>query len=100
MDFEWDENKRQTNIANRGVDLLDAALIFEGPILTRIDDRKDYGEARKIAIGMVDEDCFVVVYTERDGLIRLITAWKGGRHERSQYQAGLARRNSEDEGEG
>lgn len=100
MEFEWDENKRASNRDKHGVDLVYAALIFEGETLTRIDDRKDYGEVREISVGMVDNECFVVIYTRRNRAIRLISAWKGGRNERSQYQASLARRNSEDEGEG
>lgn len=100
MDLEWDESKRQEVKQKRLVDILYAALIFDGPVLTRIDDRKDYGEERKISVGMVEDECFIVVYTEREGCIRLITAWKGGRNERSQYQASLARGNPEDEGKG
>jgi uncharacterized DUF497 family protein len=36
MEFEWDEAKRRQNLAKYGVDLLFAALIFEGPVLTRV----------------------------------------------------------------
>lgn len=91
MEFEWDEAKRQQTIASRGVDILKAARIFEGCILKSVDARQDYGEVRYRAIGMVGEDCFVLIYTQRDAVIRLITAWKGGRHERKQYQASIAR---------
>ena len=80
--------------------MLYAALIFEGKVLTRLDDRRDYGEERLISLGVVDDECFVVIHTERDGLTRLITAWKGGRDERAQYEAGIARRHKADEGEG
>lgn len=97
MDFEWDEAKRQANITRRGVDILHAALIFESDILTRIDDRADYGEVRWISMGLVDGECFVVVHTQRAGLIRLITAWKGGRDERRFYEAGIARADQADE---
>lgn len=100
MDFEWDEQKRKSNIKKNGVDFLYAALIFDGPILSQIDNRKDYSEIRHIALGMVEEECFVVVYTTRDGAIRLISAWKGGRDERADYEAGLARRNPQDEAGG
>ena len=100
MEFEWDETKRQQTIRQRGVDMLYAALIFEGKVLTRLDDRRDYGEERLISLGVVDDECFVVIHTERDGLTRLITAWKGGRDERAQYEAGIARRHKADEGEG
>ena len=63
----WDETKRQSVIEERGVDILYAALIFEGPVLTKPDNRRDYGEQRKISIGMVGDECFVVVHTEVDG---------------------------------
>lgn len=96
MEFEWDERKRRETLALRGVDLLVAALIFEGPVLTRRDDRRDYGEARFLSLGMVGDECFVVVHAERGDVVRLITAWKGGRRERDRYAAGLARRAERD----
>ncbi|MAU23130.1 MAG: hypothetical protein CMH13_21770 [Martelella sp.] len=98
MEFEWDESKRLRVIDERGIDLLHAALIFEGWVLTRIDDRQDYGETREISLGMVDGECFVVVHTERRGICRLITAWKGGRDERAIYEASIARRTQGEEG--
>lgn len=100
MEFEWDESKRAKVIADHGVDMVFAALIFEGPVLTRIDDGRDYGEERRISLGVIGDECFVVVHTERDGITRLITAWKGGRDERSDYEAGLARANQGNEGKG
>lgn len=92
MDFEWDEDKRQSVLRERKGDLLYAALIFEGPVLTRVDDRRPHGEPRWISIGLVADECFVVVHTERDGRTRLITAWKGGRHDRGIYEARISGR--------
>ena len=97
MEFEWDERKRQQVIAARGVDILYAAASFESEVLTRVDDRSDYKEERLISLGMVDDECFVVVHTRRGELTRLITAWKGGRDERKAYEAGIARRNPSNE---
>lgn len=97
MEFEWDEAKRLKTLEERGVDILYAALIFEGPVLQERDDRKDYGEERTVSLGLVDDEPFIVVHTERDGLIRLITAWKGGRHDYRKYQEGIARRAAADE---
>jgi uncharacterized DUF497 family protein len=37
VELEWDEEKRREILARRGVDLLYAALIFEGEVLTRLD---------------------------------------------------------------
>jgi uncharacterized DUF497 family protein len=100
MRFEWDERKRQEVLRRRGVDLLDAALIFEGVVLTRVDERKDYGERRLVSLGMADGEPFFVVHVERNGATRLITAWRGGRDDVARYQAGIARRDQGDEGPG
>ncbi|WP_174801627.1 BrnT family toxin [Martelella limonii] len=100
MEFEWDELKRLRVLDEHGVDLLYAALIFEGAVLTRVDDRRDYGERREISLGMVEGECFVDVHTERDGICRLITAWKGGRNERTIYETSLARGVAGEEGPG
>lgn len=86
MQFEWDEEKRQQNLDKHGVDFLDAALIFEGETLLREDTRADYGEVRFASLGMVDDVPYVVIHTERNGNIRLISAWKGGRKEYEKYK--------------
>lgn len=91
MDFEWDEEKRRANFAKHGIDLLDAAFLFEGEVLRQRDDRQDYGEERYIAIGMVGEECLVAVYTVRESRIRLISVRRGGRRDRKKYQASIAR---------
>jgi len=98
MDFEWDENKRLSNIEKHQVDLLEAGLIFENWVLSELDARLDYGELRFRSIGIVDGNYYVLVHTERNGVTRLISAWKGGRRDQGKYQAGYARRTSGDEG--
>lgn len=100
MEFEWDEAKREEVIKARDVDILYAALIFEGIVVTNVDDRKEYGETRFKSVGMVGSECFIVVHTQRDGITRLITAWKGGRIDRERYEASIAARSRQDEGEG
>lgn len=86
MQFEWNEEKRREIYDERGIDILEAALIFENLVLTKQDNRHDYGETRFISLGMVDDEAFIVVHTERDGVTRLITAWKGGKRERETYK--------------
>lgn len=89
MNFEWNENKRKQVLKKHKVDLLYAALIFKGPVITRVDDREEYREIRQISLGLVEGECFVVVHTERDGATRLITAWKGGREDHDRYQKSI-----------
>ena len=100
MEFEWDENKRQDVIRERGVDVLYAALMFENPVLVRTDDRADYGEDRFIALGHVGEEFFYLVFTPRGQKHRLITAWKAGRHGEKHYQNGISGSSEGNEGSG
>ncbi|MEM5470754.1 BrnT family toxin [Hoeflea sp. AS60] len=86
MKFEWDETKRTEIYEKHGVDLLEAALIFENDVLEKEDTRRDYGEKRMIALGMADGEVYIVVYTKRDDVYRLITAWKGGQDDRDEYE--------------
>jgi len=50
--FEWDEEKDRRNIRRHGVDFALARRIFDGPVVTGIDDRKDYGEVREVSLGL------------------------------------------------
>ncbi len=86
LSFEWDEEKNAANIENHGVDFLDAALIFESPMIEAIDDRVDYGELRFIALGLSGEAILHVVYTWRaENIIRIISARKANRHDAENY---------------
>ena len=90
--FEWDEEKRQQNLLKHGVDLLYAAVILEGDVVTMVDDRKDYGETRYLALGMMGEDILAVIYNLRGENIRLISARKARKKEYERYQKRILRR--------
>lgn len=97
MEFEWDEIKPRQVHDVGGIDIVHAARIFEGHMLSRLDGRKGYGETRMVSVGLVETECFVVVHTERNGVTRLITAWIGGQRDRKRHQKSLAERDSENE---
>jgi uncharacterized protein len=82
MDFEWDEAKRLSNLAERGVDFRDAALIFEGPV--KEDAR--HGEQRFRALGQVDDEYYLVAYTWRGSVLRIISAWKVDEDGKKRYE--------------
>jgi uncharacterized protein len=44
MEFEWDEDKRLTNLRKHGVDFVDVPSIFDGDTIMVEDSRHDYGE--------------------------------------------------------
>ena len=56
LGFEWDTDKDRTNRAKRGMSFEEALSIFDGPTLTKLDDRRDYGEVRQITTGMLSPD--------------------------------------------
>ncbi len=86
MGFQWDKQKNAANEAKHGISFEQAAQIFRSPILKRQDDRRDYREQRFIALGTYDGEVLCVVFTERDGDIRVISARKASKHEREKYQ--------------
>ena len=91
MCFEWDEQKRKTNIRRHGFDFADAKQVFAGPVLVRLDMRQDYGEDRWIGIGITHGRVVVVVYTEQDNgeTIRIISLRKALKHERKRFEEAI-----------
>ena len=88
MEFEFDAAKNRANLTKHGIDLQDAALVFvDAHRLDTIDDRKSYGEPRRIVVGEVLGRIWVVVYTVRGGGHRLISARKANEREQKRYQA-------------
>jgi uncharacterized protein len=63
MAFEWDEGKRESNLAKHGVDFARAARIFDGPVFEIVDDRGNYGESRIQCLGEIEGRIYAVVYT-------------------------------------
>jgi uncharacterized DUF497 family protein len=98
MIFEWDETKRDEVWHKHGVDLLDAALIFENESALEIyEDRRHAGEKRFTAIGANDGVWYCVAYADRDNVRRLITAWKLNDRSKRKARARLARRSARHE---
>jgi uncharacterized DUF497 family protein len=91
MEFEWDEAKRQENLRRSRVDFVFALRVFADPGRADvIDDRVDYHEPRRQVIGRIDGQYYLVAYTMRGSVCRIITAWRLGRNGERRYQALLA----------
>ena len=85
MNFEWDDRKRKSNIENHGIDFVNAPMIFDSYTLTIEDDRYDYGEERLITFGILEGRIVVVVHTEDEDLIRIISIRKATKYEEKEY---------------
>jgi len=93
MIFEWDIDKNISNVKKHGITFEEAQSIFDD--LSAIifeDDRFVYGESRYIIIGQIYLETLnkytlgIVVYTEREATIRIISARKASKKERKLYE--------------
>ena len=85
MNITWDPAKNRENRKKHGISFDDAKAVFQDP--DRIDDFDDreYDEERWIVIGLIGSAIIYVIYTIRDGGIRLISARKATSHEQARY---------------
>jgi uncharacterized DUF497 family protein len=81
MQFEFDPSKRQDTLDQRGLDMANAAEVFEDDHLTVEDDRFDYGETRYVTIGYMAGRMVVLVWTRRDNACRIISMRKANDRE-------------------
>ena len=90
MDFtaytlEWDPVKNRSNVRQHGLSF-DAANAFDwNSAKVILDDRKDYGEARFQARGLIGERLHMLVFTLRNGRLRIISLRKANRREQRAY---------------
>ena len=88
MLFDWDDEKEQTNINKHGIDFSTAALVFgDANRIEKYDDIHSLNEDRYITIGQISGIAVVVmiVYTERNPAIRIISARLATKKEKEAY---------------
>jgi uncharacterized DUF497 family protein len=87
MPNSWDESKRLKNLASHGVDFRDLEKINWRRAVVFEDRRRDYGEARFIAMVPLAARIHVIVFVERDGGRRIISARKANSREVDYYES-------------
>jgi uncharacterized DUF497 family protein len=87
--FEWEEAKAEANLSKHGLSSQEAQTVFLDP-LARIFDHElqSVDELREIIVGhSSDGRLLLVSFTERErGLVRIISARRATRRERSDYE--------------
>ncbi len=84
--FDWDDAKAASNLAKHGVPFAYASRVFLDSAKIDFDTSKPGdGETRRKAVGMIEGLLFTVVYTERDGLVRIISARRCNAKEEKRY---------------
>ena len=87
MPISFDPRKNERNIAERGLSFelveefeWDSALVVE-------DSRRDYGEQRFQALGLIDGRLHALVFTPRAGRVHVISLRKANPREVRHYEA-------------
>jgi len=84
--FEWDEDKRSTNLEKHGIDFLRAKEIWLGDILEIRSPQMHHGEELFMAIGESNGQIITVIFTWRGRARRIISARKARDYEEEDYQ--------------
>jgi hypothetical protein len=87
VEFTWDEARREWVLAERGIDFLRVAfsLLDDRPLLTVPTPRGE--EDRFLSVGPMEGKFFAVIWTWRDGAVRILTARRARDAEEKQYRA-------------
>lgn len=83
--FEYDENKRQSNLAKHGINFVEAQKLWNDPDLLEIPSRIQ-DEPRFVVIGKINSKHWSGVITYRDQNIRIISVCRSRTQEVAQYE--------------
>ncbi|WP_342052373.1 MULTISPECIES: BrnT family toxin [unclassified Cupriavidus] len=86
MLIDYDPAKDIVNQAKHGVSLATAGLLEWETVLISMDKRKDYGEDRFRAFGLLDDRLYLVVFTVRGQGLRAISMRKANQREVRRYE--------------
>lgn len=85
MVFDWDETKAAANRAKHGVPFERVVGFRFDTALIQVDGRRQYGEIREVAFGLIEGILHQVVFTRRLDEMRVISLRRASRRERIQY---------------
>ncbi len=88
MNITWDPDKAKGNLRDHQVGFPEAAIVLEDERALTREDPDAVDERRFVTLGMSGfGNLLVVVYAYRGpNHIRIISAWKANRRQRSQYE--------------
>ena len=86
MQISYDPAKNDRNIKERGLSFERVRDFDFVQAQFDIDDRKDYGETRQIALGLLDGRVHLLIFTMRNDVIRVISFRKAHFKEVKEYE--------------
>ncbi|MGA9867478.1 MAG: BrnT family toxin [Acetobacteraceae bacterium] len=85
MEFEWDESKRASNLSKHGVDFAAVEAFEWETAAVQEDRRRDYGEQRWSAQGIISGRVHTLSFAVRGTRVRVISLRTASRKERAAY---------------
>jgi len=90
MQYSYDKTKKVLNLKKHGLDFDDARQVIEsGKTVTFEDNRFDYGERRFITLGLLQAKLVVIVTSETDNEIRILSMRKAEKNDQAIYYENL-----------
>lgn len=89
MAITFDPSKRDSTLTDRGLDFLDAQLVFNGVTIDFEDLRHDYGEDRFICYGRLEGRMVVIAWTPRGADRHVFSMRKANEREQRRYRERL-----------
>ena len=90
MNYEWDQEKAASNLEKHGVSFHEATSVFDDPLyIDFYDPDHSVDEYRYLIMGQsMAGRLLIVSYTERDEVVRVISARELNSAERKAYEEG------------
>lgn len=90
VQYSFDATKQASNLKKHGFDFADAPKVIESGMTVTFEDRRfAYGEERFVTLGPLGDSLVVIVTTETQDHIRVISMRKADRHEQALYRENL-----------
>jgi hypothetical protein len=89
VEIEFDQDKRDKTLQERGLDFARAGEVFASVTVTIEDICRDYGETRYISVGLLDLRAVILVWTPRGKARRIISMRYANDREKEKYSKHL-----------
>lgn len=86
MEISFDPAKNTRNVADRGLPFTLAERMDWSTATIEEDVRKNYGERRYLALGLIEGRLHAVVFTPRAGRVHVISLRKANQREMKDYE--------------
>lgn len=86
MEISFDPSKNERNLADRGLPFTLVEQLDWSSAIIEEDVRKNYGESRYLALGLIDGRLHALVFTPRAGKVQVISLRKANLREVRDYE--------------